>query len=690
MSPRVLWAMFTATQSDKDTLKLNEARAYGLDPHHLQFSGGETKWESSAFALEHGLGQVEPIIVEEEMTLSKAFSTAMRPSKIIPYFYRASDEFEPDDITVTTLVTSSRLGAFSQLIDQYQGPISVTIHVGNTTNEIQAVLRSLKSLYATSRNMASYVDVHLVIDSFDRQFNTWRNIARLFARTDYVMMLDVDFYLCTDFRTAIRKTRHIMDKLRGGNTALVIPAFEYTRYSDGLDPSAFPRDKRALLSLIKSKRLGMFHASWIPGHNSTDYKRFYAAPPGDVYKVTQYTSAYEPCDERFIGYGGNKAACLFEMYISGISFFVLADHFIIHQSHRYEEIARKNEVSLEQSLQKLSINQVYQGRIVWAHDGVKELLGDIAEVVYLDSKNRSEFLSAFQPGGRFFDVVGIYRENGSADIIGTFDREIIDGLSASVKWIAHNGAGYDPVDVYACIERGIYLSNTPGAVNDATATTALYLLISTLRQYSISERSLRAGQWKPSGLSAQARDLTGRTLAILGLGGIGLRFAELAHAFPMRIIYHSRHEVQDAPKWCEYFEDVDEMLAQADVLSVHVPLRADTVGLVGERMIRALKRGAIIINTARGKVIDEQAMIVALEDGHLASVGLDVFPNEPEVNPRLLEFPNVTLLPHMGTETQDSQRLMEIRALQNLRDYLVSGMGKDLVPEWKNAKKSDL
>ncbi|KAG5715027.1 Glycosyltransferase-like protein LARGE2 [Termitomyces sp. T112] len=354
MSPRALWAVFTTTESKKESLNLIDARAYGLDPHFLQFSGGKTKWESSTFALEHGLGQVDTIVVDEELTLSKAFSTAMRPSKIIPYFYRASGEFESDDITVTTLVTSSRFGAFSRLIDRYRGPISATIHVGNTTNDIRTVLRSLKSLYATSRNMAAYVDVHLVIDSFDRQFNTWRNIARLFARTDYVMMLDVDFYLCTDFRTAIRETPHIMDKLRRGNVALVVPAFEYTKYSDGLDPSVFPRDKRALLSLVKSKHLGMFHASWTPGHNSTDYKRFYAAPPGNIYKVTQYTSAYEPyvivkregppwCDERFIGYGGNKAACLFEMYISGISFFVLTDHFIIHQSHRYEEIARKTE-----------------------------------------------------------------------------------------------------------------------------------------------------------------------------------------------------------------------------------------------------------------------------------------------------------------------------------------------------------
>jgi len=229
----------------------------------------------------------------------------------------------------------------------------------------------------------------------------------------------------------------------------------------------------------------------------------------------------------------------------------------------------------------------------------------------------------------------------------------------------------------------INVSNTPGAVDEATATTALYLLISTFRQFAISERSLRNSKWKPNGLAVRSHDLTGRTIAILGLGGIGLRLAELVHAFPMRVIYHSRNRVKNAPDWCEYFENVEEMLGQADVLSVHVPLRHETVGLVGEKWIRALKEGAIIINTARGKVIDEDAMVRALKDGHLASVGLDVFPNEPEVNPRLLEFPHITLLPHMGTETQDSQQAMEVRALTNLRDFLMKGAGNDLVVELK-------
>lgn len=245
---------------------------------------------------------------------------------------------------------------------------------------------------------------------------------------------------------------------------------------------------------------------------------------------------------------------------------------------------------------------------------------------------------------------------------------------------------------------GIQVSNTPGAVDDATATTALYLVISAVRQYSVAERNVRAGKWK-SGL-IPARDPSTLTLAIFGMGGIGFRLAELARAFPMRILYHSRNPRADAPEWAEYFprERLNEMLAQTDVLSVHAPLKKETEGLVGEKEFRALKKGAIVVNTARGKVIDEAALIRAIKDGHvrttfswpladldtllqLGGAGLDVFPDEPHVNPELFELPTVTLLPHMGTETRDSQRKMEVRALQNLKDFFTSGSGKDLVPE---------
>jgi len=166
---------------------------------------------------------------------------------------------------------------------------------------------------------------------------------------------------------------------------------------------------------------------------------------------------------------------------------------------------------------------------------------------------------------------------------------------------------------------GIKVSNTPGAVDDATATTALYLIISTLRQYSKAERNLRKGAWNSGLNSGRAFDVTGKSLAILGMGGIGTRIAELARAFPMRVIYHNRRPAEGAPPWAEYYpkERLAAFLKEADVLAVSVPLRQETEGLVGEEMIRGLKRGAIVVNTARGKVIDEDAMIRALEDGHV-------------------------------------------------------------------------
>lgn len=164
---------------------------------------------------------------------------------------------------------------------------------------------------------------------------------------------------------------------------------------------------------------------------------------------------------------------------------------------------------------------------------------------------------------------------------------------------------------------GIRVSNTPVAVDEGTATTALYLVLSTLRHFSAAERSLRVGTWKTPITSGATHDLSTRTLGILGLGGIGLHLAHLVHAFPMRVLYHNRQHRTDVPAWCIYVESIEALCKEADVLSVHVPLREDTRGLVGEREIRAMKRGSVLVNTARGGVVDEEAIIRALEDGHV-------------------------------------------------------------------------
>ncbi|KAH7104965.1 2-hydroxyacid dehydrogenase [Auriculariales sp. MPI-PUGE-AT-0066] len=321
------------------------------------------------------------------------------------------------------------------------------------------------------------------------------------------------------------------------------------------------------------------------------------------------------------------------------------------------------------------------GEIIWANDEVKSMIGPHADIVIMDSQSRDDFLKRLSTD--YAGIVGIYRHNSSADFIGIFDAALIKALPDSVKWIAHNGAGYDQIDVHAAKAKGIRVSNTPGAVDDATATTALYLLLSCVRQYSVAERNVRSGKWK-AGL-VPARDPSLLTLGIFGMGGIGFRLAELARGFPMRVLYHSRNPKPNLPAWCEYYpkERLNEFLAETDVLSVHAPLKKETEGLVGENEFRGLKKGSFVVNTARGKVIDEAALIRAIKDGHLGGAGLDVFPDEPNVNPELFDLPTVTLLPHMGTETKDSQKKMEVRALQNLVDYFTSGAGNDLVPEHK-------
>ncbi|KAI0358970.1 hypothetical protein OH77DRAFT_1420483 [Trametes cingulata] len=345
--------------------------------------------------------------LREETMLSKAFSEAMHPTRIIPFYFKASGSIDADDVTITTLVTSNRFRVLKQLVERYRGPISVTIHIPLPLHSFASLgpdhpsktaLNNLHALYASSPLFSEFVDVHLALSPFTsalsggrvpspegeggRQFNVWRNAARLFARSDFVMMLDVDFAVCTDWRGAVRDAlraaatppiRHaartapkgrnginsadMVRMLREGTAALVVPAFEYVKQEEGVDQRTFPADKEALLRLVKAAPpvVASFHASWAAGHNSTDYEKFYSIPPGShtVYKVEHYQSAYEPyvitskrvswCDERFAGYGGNKAACLFEMYLSGVSFYVLSDHFLIHQSHKYEEEARREE-----------------------------------------------------------------------------------------------------------------------------------------------------------------------------------------------------------------------------------------------------------------------------------------------------------------------------------------------------------
>ena len=176
--------------------------------------------------------------------------------------------------------------------------------------------QALHDLYKSEPLLRQYVDMHVVVDRFDFQLNMWRNVARLFARTDYFLLLDVDFHICSDLRTHLRENPYAMELLRQGS-ALILPAFEYTHEEDGKDSATFPTVKKNVEQLVKNKRLMAFHsAKFEPGHGATNYSRWYASD--EIYKVTKFNYKYEPyvilkkegtpwCDERFVGYGANKA-----------------------------------------------------------------------------------------------------------------------------------------------------------------------------------------------------------------------------------------------------------------------------------------------------------------------------------------------------------------------------------------------
>ena len=195
-----------------------------------------------------------------------------------------------------------------------------------------------------------------------------------------------------------------------------------------------------------------------------------------------------------------------------------------------------------------------------------------------------------------------------------FDSELIDALPESVKYICHNGAGYDQIDLVSSTRRGIEVSHTPGAVDDATATTAMFLILSSLRQYWKAETNARSGKWK-QGLSP-AHDPEGKTIGIIGMGGIGSVVGQRCLAFGMKVIYHNRNPISPAPSFeCEYVSDRDELLKRSDIVSLNLPLNEKTKGSFGKEQFEKMKDGSILVNVSRGPVVVEDDLVKALESG---------------------------------------------------------------------------
>jgi len=245
--------------------------------------------------------------------------------------------------------------------------------------------------------------------------------------------------------------------------------------------------------------------------------------------------------------------------------------------------------------------------------------------------------------------------------------------------ISSVGAGYDFVDAEVATRSKQWITNTPGVVDNATADATILLLLSTLRhQYEI-EHALRNGLTTHPRIG---RDPTDMTLGIVGMGGIGKAVAKRALALGMKIVYHNRHPISfldddskesEYLKTIEYLPTLDELLEVSDVVSIHVPLSSETRHLFGAEQLAKMKAGSYLLNTARGPVVDEEALVQVLESGHIAGAGLDVFEHEPKVHPRLLENMNVSLMPHLGAFTVETLVKMEAMTMENIDMYLSSG-----------------
>ncbi|KIV79762.1 hypothetical protein PV11_07307 [Exophiala sideris] len=309
-------------------------------------------------------------------------------------------------------------------------------------------------------------------------------------------------------------------------------------------------------------------------------------------------------------------------------------------------------------------------------------IGEIAELTTTQARNRGEFLAELRSGKHDGVVAICDRAPPSIAQTGKWDEELLDALPESVKFIAHMGAGYDSLDVAACSARGIFVSNCPRVVEEATADCAIFLILATLRGFNNGIMAIRNGTWKgavpPPPLG---HDPQGKVLGILGLGGIGLNLKMKAEVFGLKVIYHNRNKLDDDMAEGAEYVSFDDLLAKSDVLSLNLPLNPKTRNLISTKEFAKMKEGIMIVNTARGGVMDEGALVDALNSGRVLSVGLDVYQQEPNIHPGLVSNPHVCLLPHMGTSTVETKTRMEEWTIGNVQSALETGRLKSTVPE---------
>jgi len=248
------------------------------------------------------------------------------------------------------------------------------------------------------------------------------------------------------------------------------------------------------------------------------------------------------------------------------------------------------------------------------------------------------------------------------------DEEVI-AAGNRLKCISNYAVGFNNIDVLAATKKGIIVTNTPGVLTDTTADLAFTLLLSSARRIAESDRFMRAGEyigWDP--MLHLGWDVHGKTLGIVGFGKIGIAMARRAKGFDMKVLYHdqARSPGELEQQLGAQFAEMKDLIAESDFISLHVPLTDSTRHFIGEEQLGMMKKTAVLVNTSRGPVVDEQALAEALRDGVIAAAGLDVYENEPRVNPLLEKLPNVTLAAHIGSASHRTRSLMAEMAAENL------------------------
>jgi glyoxylate reductase len=253
------------------------------------------------------------------------------------------------------------------------------------------------------------------------------------------------------------------------------------------------------------------------------------------------------------------------------------------------------------------------------------------------------------------------------------DASLLVQAGDNLKLIANFGTGTDHIDIKAAQAQGITVTNTPGVLTEDTADMTMALILATVRRMPEGMGMIQSGTWQgwsPAGMMGHR--VSGKRLGIVGMGRIGQAVARRARAFGLSIHYHNRQRVREVTEQeleATYWESLDQMLARMDIVSVNCPHTPATYHLLSARRLRLMKPDSYLINTARGEIVDEQALVSMLEDGKLAGAGLDVFEKEPAINPKMLAMENVVLLPHMGSATLEGRVEMGEKVIINIRTH---------------------